>query len=167
MSLRPSTLSLIHQKLIPAVCAPEQKIYSRCLGFLNFKFLFFCLVAQFDTGLDFVLAQGRLGGGDVLHHVWIVVGVEHRRSSHQGACLLLIYFLKDECSFVFVGQLCARDTFCQLGVGEFFGELALLEPDTRSSTVRAQHTSTLRVAITATATIISSCIIVMPTPVAY
>jgi hypothetical protein len=33
MSLRPSTLSLINQKLIPAVCAPEQKIYSRCTLF--------------------------------------------------------------------------------------------------------------------------------------
>jgi CRP-like cAMP-binding protein len=36
---------------------------------------------------------------------------------------------------VLVLMLSGGDTWWQLGVGEFFGELALLEPDSRSSTV--------------------------------
>jgi CRP-like cAMP-binding protein len=59
----------------------------------------------------------------------------------------------------------ALDIFCQLGVGEFFGELALLEPDSRSSTVRVQFTRRFSVVVTAAAAIISNCMIIVPTPV--
>ncbi len=68
----------------------------------------------------------------------------------------------------YVISLCIRvrgcDASLQLGVGQFFGELALLEPDTRSSSVSAISSITITVTITTTITIAITITITITTP---